>query len=203
MHEDEGRNLRLFVAVELPEEMRRAVTDQMEALRGRIKSQALRWVRPEGVHITLSFLGSVPKGRVPAIVDALHEAIRDVRPFELAPLGVGSFGGRARMRVVWLGVGGHEEALAALAKRVQEALEPLGFQPEARAFNAHLTLARVREDAPREERERIHDIITRVEAPDGGRCRVEHISLMRSTLRPGGAVYDALERFEFEPGAEA
>lgn len=193
------RNLRLFVAVELPDEMRETVVERMESLRRRLGSNALRWVRPEGIHITLAFLGSVAESRVPQLVDALRSAVAGVRPFDLMPADVGSFGGRARLRVVWIGVGGQEQALASLAKRVQDALAPLGFEPESRPFNAHLTLARVRDDASREERERIHDAIARDEKARAQPSRVDHVALMRSTLKPGGAEYAAVERFDFEP----
>ena len=101
----------------------------------------LRWVRPEGIHLTLKFLGNVEEHRVPSITDALAKA---TEAFELTiqPSGVGGFGGR-RIRVVWVGLEGDVERLAALATRVDEACGALGFERERRPFAAHLTLARV------------------------------------------------------------
>lgn len=187
--------LRLFVAIELPEAVRRALEEAMLMLQREGATTGLRWVRAEGVHLTLQFLGATAAERVPSMRDALAAAAHAVPPFELAPGGLGSFGGRSRMRVIWIGMGGDEEALADLAARVREALAPLGFAADRDQFRAHLTLARVREDTSREERERLYDLIGRVAAPVMPRFGVDRISLMQSILGPGGAQYRALATF--------
>ena len=105
------------------------------------------------------------------------------------------------MRVVWVGVDGDTEALADLAGRIEDAMEPLGFARERRAFNAHLTLARVRDDASPVERERIFDALAAFSAVAMPSFRATEVSLMRSTLGPGGATYDALARFALREGA--
>ncbi len=196
--EDASKQLRLFVAIELPEATLRALAETMSALRraapgaGRPVGDAVRWVRPEGVHLTLQFLGGTAEERVPLIHTGLRLAVRDVAPFEVAPGGVGSFGGRANLRVVWVGLNDDGGALAGLANRVQSAMEQLGYEREQRAFNAHLTLGRVREDASRDDRARLHDALARFDAPAIPPFHVERVSLMRSTLGRGGAVYDQL-----------
>ncbi len=195
--DDEG-TLRLFVAVELPDEVRGALVSTIDALRRAGAQDGLRWVRPEGVHVTLKFLGAVPLGRVLAIVDALKTGLRAAAAFDLQPAGVGSFGGRRNLRVVWVGVGGDIEALSALAARVEAALAPLGFPPEQRPFAAHLTLARVWEDAPSSGREALHALLARFEPPPYPTFHVEHVSLMQSTLKPRGAVYRALATFPLQ-----
>jgi 2'-5' RNA ligase len=189
------RTLRLFVAIELPDETKRELTRTIERLRDAIGGDALRWVRPEGIHVTLKFLGAVEPERVEAIQTALRIGLRDVDAFTLRPEGAGSFGGRRNLRVVWVGVGGEVEALARAASAVEGALAPLGFPTEQRAFNAHLTLARIRDDAPASERERVHAALGAFRAPAFAAFHVEHVSLMRSTLGRGGAVYDAIGAF--------
>lgn len=185
----ESKHLRLFIAVELPQPTLRTLVETMEAMRRVAPNDAVRWVRPEGIHLTLQFLGATDEERLPLLHTALRMAVRDAAPFDVAPSGVGSFGGRANLRVVWVGTGDDGGALAAVAERVQRATEPLGYAREQRAFNAHLTLGRVRDGVSREERMRLHDAIARFQAPPIPPFRVERVSLMQSTLGRGGAVY--------------
>ncbi|TAK60433.1 MAG: RNA 2',3'-cyclic phosphodiesterase [Dehalococcoidia bacterium] len=191
-NEGASKQLRLFVAIELPEATMRALIETTAALRRVAPDDAVRWVRPEGIHLTLQFLGATDEDRVPLIHTALRLAVRDIAPFDVAPAGVGSFGGRANLRVVWVGLGDDGGALAELADRVQTATEPLGYAREQRTFNAHLTLGRVREGASRDDRARLHDALARFDAPPIPSFHVERVSLMRSTLGRGGAVYEQL-----------
>ena len=190
--------LRLFVAIELPGGVRDAIGGTIGRLRAADAGDALRWVRPESVHLTLKFLGSVEQERLPAIKTALRLGVRDAAPFELRTGELGSFGGRRNLRVVWVDVLGDTNALTTLAARVEAALQPLGFPAEPRPFAAHLTLARVRDDAPSPERERIHALLPRVESGVVPAFRVTSCSLMRSTLQRGGAVYEALSTYDLE-----
>jgi 2'-5' RNA ligase len=215
-------NLRLFVAVELPDGLKRALEDAAAVLKRAGADEGLRWVRPDGIHLTLKFLGATPASRVPAIVDALRDHLRRAAPFDLQPRGFDAFHGGKKaatfrtwresyahnVRVLFVGLTGGTEALSALAERVEAELVPLGFPRENRAFFAHLTLARVREDSTREQRERISsamdgfphasDVYTGRRAEHDVTfppMRVESVSLMQSTLQRGGAVYRALETF--------
>ena len=190
--ERSSKQLRLFVAVELPEATLRALIETIEALQRVAPGDAVRWVRPDGIHLTLEFLGATDEERLPLIHTALRLAVRDAAPFDVTPSGVGSFGGRANLRVVWIGIGGDGGALADLADRVQTAMEPLGYPKEQREFNAHLTLGRVREGASRDERARLHEALARFEPPPIPPFHVERVSLMQSTLGQGGAVYQQL-----------
>src|SRR5512140_3599324 len=143
--EDASKRLRLFVAIELPEATLQALIETMDALRRVAPGDVVRWVRPEGSHLTLQFLGATAEDRVPLIHTALRIAVRDAASFDVAPRGVGSFGGRANLHVVWVRLGEDNGALGELSARVQMAMEPLGYEREQRPFNGHLTLGRVRE----------------------------------------------------------
>lgn len=184
--------LRLFVAIGLPDDVRAGLADAAERLRAAGASSGLRWVRPEGIHITLKFLGATVEGRVPAIDGALRTALRDATPFWLRAEGFGSFGGRRNLRTIWVGVGGETDTLASLAGRVEQALVPPGFERERRAFAAHMTLARVPEPTPAAERERVYDVLQRFGPPAFAAFTVDRVSLMQSELSPGGARYTAL-----------
>ncbi len=189
--------LRLFVACELPDEVRRALGSLQDGLRSHLGAAArLRWVRPEGIHVTLKFLGAVEASRVDELTGALSAAIE---PFELnvRSESVGGFGG-ARLRVVWVGLEGDVEGLAALAERIDVALEPRGFPRERRPFAAHLTLARVPDETPPAERRRLSELLSTYQIPAQPSMTLTEVSLMQSTLGPGGAVYRKIASFPRE-----
>jgi 2'-5' RNA ligase len=191
---DREPSMRLFVACELPSQVRAALEAAQGELRAR-GAEGLRYVRVEGIHVTLKFLGEVPRPKVSAIQEALGAAVPARPGLRLRPGGLGTFGGRQRLRVVWIGLEGDVEELAALASRVEKVLEPLGFPRERRPFTAHLTLARVRDSASPEERLRVVDAVEGCPLPAMPEFAVERVSLMQSILGPGGAVYRQLAAF--------
>jgi 2'-5' RNA ligase len=189
----EDQSLRLFVAVDLPDEVREALNILEGELRRHDLSD-LRWVRPHGIHLTLKVLGETPAARVAAITNALAGATRGRRSFRLALGEPGTFGNRRRPRVLWLDVVGDIEPLAELQAAVEKALAEVGFPPEERRFSPHLTLARVRQPAPPGTAERIAQALQAV-TPPRAEFDVREVVLMRSTLQPSGAVYERLAAF--------
>ena len=183
--------VRCFVAIELPAEARRRLGTLTAGLR-EAGVRGLRPVNPEGVHLTLKFLGDVSASQVGAVSAAMEGAAAAARPFDLELRGLGGFPDLRRPRVLWVGVEGDLEALQRLYEAVEAALSPLGFPPEGRAFTPHLTLARLREGTPTEERARAAAHLTSLAWEEGAAIPVGGVSLMRSTLRPGGAVYSRL-----------
>ena len=191
---NEGSELRLFVACELPSEMKAALSALQDALR-RQGAPPVRWVRAGGIHLTLKFLGSVPAQRVTDICAALAPTVDGIRPLQLSLGSLGTFGGRRGARVVWVGVNGDVERAAQLQRRVEEALARLGFPTEERAFSPHLTLARVPDHVGSAERERLWDLTKALAAPEAASVTIREVSLMRSVLGPSGAVYERLAAF--------
>ena len=192
MANEPSQQLRLFVACELPDEVRRALGRIQEDLR-RLGAGRLRWVRPESIHVTLKFLGGVESSRVEGITAALGPAV-EAFELRLRLASLGGFGG-ARLRVVWVGLDGDVEGLAALAGRVEAALQPLGFPLERRPFAAHLTLARVPDQVPPAERRQLASLVDRYRAPPPPSMTFAQVSLMESQLGPGGSVYKRLASF--------
>jgi 2'-5' RNA ligase len=186
-------SLRLFVACELPDEIRRGLGRLQDSLRREEAGRILRWVKPEAIHLTLKFLGAVPQRQVLEIEAALG---RRIEPFasSVRPAQLGSFGG-ARVRVVWVGLEGDLAGLASLAGKVDEALEPLGFSREARPFAAHLTLGRVRDGATDAERRELRGLIAGHRMAAFEPITLSEASLMQSVLGPGGSVYRRLAAF--------
>lgn len=180
--------MRAFVAIELSDDAKRALTALIQSLRGR-RIDGLRLVRPEGIHLTLKFLGSIDASRVPRIADALAAASARHKPFRLTLAEPDFFPNADRARVLWIGVGGELRPLRDLQRDVDETLAALGFAAEKRPFNPHLTIARMRDSAARADRRRAADAIAAYPLPDGIDISANAVSLMQSELRPGGAVY--------------
>ncbi len=150
----------------------------------------LRWVRPEGVHLTLKFLGAVPASRLEAVTAALEAAVEPFR-VEVRLSKLGGFGGR-RLRVVWAGLDGDIAALASLAESIDGAMASLGFPKERRPFAAHLTLARVPDDVGSRDRQAIGEVIERYRLGPQSPMILTQVALMRSILGSGGSVYRRL-----------
>jgi len=184
--------VRTFIAIELDPALRAALGDLVAELKRAPLARLGRWVDPFGIHLTLKFLGSVPTSRLPQLRQALHRAARTVEPFQLTLVGLGTFTPR-QPRVIWVGVHEPSGALERLQCAVERETGAMGFPPENRPFSPHLTLARVREQASSRERADLGAWIRAQGAGELGTMRVDEISLMRSELRPSGALYTRLE----------
>ena len=183
--------LRLFVAATLPAEARDAIARVIQGLRA-ADLTGVRLVDPDGVHLTLKFLGNVDSSRVPALTGALDAVGEGAAPFALHLRGVGVFPDRRSPRVLWAGVSGDTEVLAALARRVDDACANVGFAREQRPFSPHLTLARLRDRASADERQRAGTLLANIGPAPGESFAVEAFHLIRSTLTPSGPIYDTV-----------
>lgn len=180
--------LRAFVAIELSDDAKRALADLIQSLRN-WRIDGLRLVRPEGIHLTLKFLGNIDASRVPRIAAALAAASARHAPFRLTLTAPGFFPNADRARVLWIGVGGELRPLIDLQRDVDQTLAALGFAAEKRPFNPHLTIARMRDSTAGADRRRAADALAAYPLPPGIAISANAVSLMQSDLRPGGAVY--------------
>lgn len=184
--------VRSFIAVELDAVVLTALGDLQSRLKRAPLGRLGRWVAPEGIHLTLKFLGSVPKERIPEIGEAVARAARETAPFEITIAGLGCFPTVRRPRVIWVGVEEPSGALERLQSAVEHELERLGFAPEGRGFTPHLTLARIRDHATERERAECGAWIKQQGVGRLAVMRVHEVCLMQSDLRPTGAVYTRL-----------
>ncbi len=191
----EGERWRLFVALELPGPVREALAAVQASLRAQ-GLERLRWVRPEGIHLTLKFLGETPAARLGEIMAALEGAAGG-GTLRLALAGLGTFGDRRGPRVLWVGLEGDRQRLERLQARVEEALAALRFPREGRPFSPHLTLARVPENEMRRAAALLPSVLPRVTVPPVTMSLAE-MSLMRSHLHPAGAVYERVATFPLD-----
>ena len=187
--------MRAFVAVDLPEPIRTAISEQQHALRRALstapgRDDDIKWTRPEGIHLTLKFLGEISERQVTQVTDALA-GLGSFEPFGLEVKGFGFFPDTRRPRGLWVGVRAPLE-LGQLAGRVETAMQRLGFAAESRNFSPHLTLARLKVARPRP------DLVALLEAKREltlGRFEVSEFFLFESRLSPHGAQYRKVARF--------
>lgn len=186
--------VRTFIAILLPSEVRQALADAQARLRCGPGGGAGRWVRPESIHLTLKFLGDVPDARLEAVYRAVAAACAAQAPFALPVAGYGCFPNGRQPRVVWAGVGDTPDGrLAALYRAVDAALGAIGFERDERPFRAHLTLARIDDRAGRDEAAALGAAVAALQGEgELGRVPVARVSVMRSNLRPEGPHYSEL-----------
>jgi 2'-5' RNA ligase len=189
------QGIRTFVAIELPDPVRAVLTGVEDRLSEH--AAALKIVAPELLHLTMRFLGGLSGERVTAVQEAARSAASGQAPFRLHLSSVGAFGGRMP-RVVWVGIreDGGLAALRALFTRLEDELHVRGFDRERRALSPHLTLARVRERATREDIRSLGETVMRLAAgpPLAGSFEVRELTVMRSDLGPRGPRYTPLSR---------
>jgi RNA 2',3'-cyclic 3'-phosphodiesterase len=139
---------RLFVATPLEETARAAVVGLVEDVKGIVQGIAreprseVRWVRMDGLHLTVRFLGATDPARVAGVSAAVDAVASNVAPFRVTIGGAGAFPSAARPRTLWLGVGDGHAELANMAAHLDEVLVRNGWPHDDRPFRAHLTLAR-------------------------------------------------------------
>lgn len=189
--------IRAFVAVELDAPLRQALAQVQATLRGQLQQAVdpdvrIQWVKPESIHLTLKFLGAIPEERVSDIRAALARVACGHSRFTVDVEGLGVFPDVHAPRVLWVGLTAHGDTLTRLAADVETGLAALGFPPEARPFNPHLTLARIKE--------RSRDVGRALSAGGAltqearlGALPVAALSLMKSDLQPSGSVYTQLQ----------
>ena len=185
-------SIRTFIAVELPAEAREALEGVQEVLCQSPASRAGRWVACESIHLTLKFLGEVPASRLPSIHEATARGCAGRAPLAIRLSGLGCFPNARRPRVVWVGVEEPTGGLVALQRAVEDQLSKLGFSREGRAFSPHLTVARIHRGATGREIEVLGRLVAQTQIGVVAEFQADGVSVMRSELRPSGAVYTQL-----------
>ena len=189
--------MRSFIAIELPNELKLRLT-QLETELKRDEPPGVKWVNPDSIHLTLKFLGNIAIDMTVAITRAMEESARGITPFRLRAKGLGVFPNLKRAQVAWVGINGEVDRLSHLQGRLESNLTPLGFTPESRAFTPHLTLARLRNSASPDERQRFGQLIAGTKFEAAYTFQVNAVSLMRSQLTREGAIYSRISSVELK-----
>jgi 2'-5' RNA ligase len=192
---------RVFVGVPLPGDAAAAVVSIVETVRGRglpTGARDVRWVRLDGLHLTLRFLGPTPDDLIPAAVEAIRVAARAAAgPFDLHLGGAGTFPSPHRPRTLWIGVADAAGGLAALRAGVEQALVAAGWPPDDRPFHPHLTLARADGIAVGPL---VADRLAAAIGHDRIAARIERVGLFESVTGGGPARYVPVDLADLGPG---
>ncbi len=148
----------------------------------------LKLVEPENLHLTLRFLGEIPK----PTLELVREELKSLRfnQFKLNLQGTGAFPNLRRINVVWIGIKEGEENLKEIAKKVESMLKKLGFPPDPKGFSPHLTIARVRTG---KNKDRLVSFIEKFRDYEVGWMTVDSVRLKKSTLTPKGPIYTTID----------
>lgn len=184
--------VRCFIAVDITDAVKQELEVLLTALR---RADAdVKWVATGNLHLTLKFLGDATMEQVAQIQSFLKELCSKEKSFSVHFSGLGAFPVMEHPRVLWVGMDEGGDRLKALAEKIEAGVEKMGFAKESRAFSAHLTLGRVR--GPR----RIKELAQAMKAAafsSAHKVLVDHVTFYKSTLTPGGAVYEPIGAFYF------
>jgi len=195
--------MRAFIAIDLPESIRESLARKMDEIRQSLtvpiqsnRDSTIRWSRPEGIHLTLKFLGEITQPQVAQITSALS-TLKPIGKFSIEVKGFGFFPDAARPRVFWAGVVAPPD-LAQWAGRIENKMEELGFAREDRGFNPHLTLARFKNPKPQPT---LRALVEQQKDAFLGRFEASEYFLFESKLSPQGSQYRKVIRFPKIPAA--
>lgn len=184
--------MRLFIALELSEEQRR----ELALFQARFKSNfsGVRWVKPEGMHLTLKFIGETDQARVESISDVMDSVVRSEQPFNTVYSGCGVFPAPGKARILWVGLNRGAEITTEIAERLDSSLSGQGFKKEKQQFKPHLTIGRIRQSL---ESKLINEFLNSGDDFHTSPALVNSITLFRSNLTSHGAFYTVVCRKHF------
>lgn len=183
--------LRCFIAIEIPEAIKRAIVSSIDGLK---KSGAdVKWVSPEHIHITLQFLGETEEALVPVINETLDKILLPYSSFYIKIAGVGCFPDTRRPRVIWVGTE-ESQPVINLHGDIAKGMARLGYREEERNFTPHLTIGRVKSNR---NMGGLLKKIDEIKTTYFSAFEVQNITLMKSELKPSGAKYYSLAEIPF------
>jgi RNA 2',3'-cyclic 3'-phosphodiesterase len=180
--------IRAFIAIDLSPEIRRMLEQVTLQLKERLGDAPIRWAPAQNIHLTLMFLGDVSVKNLEMLKKVLQNEVSSHHSFEFSVGGVGAFPNNRHARVIWVGVEAPAELLN-VQRGIEAAVSRLGYAREERPFSAHLTLGRVSRNATSKDIHLISDVLESTKVGFLGVAQVDAIHLLKSDLRPTGAVY--------------
>lgn len=181
---------RVFCAIALPSLVREKISEHIRRLREAAPDSSASWSRAENVHLTLKFVGEVSSDRVNNLSEAAANAVVGFSSFEIGIGNTGAFPKQGPPRVLWIGVNDHTERLAELQTKLDAECLRLGFEKEARAFNPHLTIARMRKPQGARALALAHKEL----GFELTQVRVMELLVIRSELSSQGSKYTVISR---------
>lgn len=175
--------MRTFVALSVNVEQNLKVI--LHKIRDELKDQKIKWVNFDTLHLTLFFLGETSNDQVADIKTILKTELSSFDQFKITLSGIGMFGGNQNPKVLWLGIN-HSNELAKLHQIVNDAIKTIGFTPDERGFNPHITIGRIKQlDSPK----LLSGVIDRFKYEDFQCNSIDSVTLYSSNLTPKGPIY--------------
>lgn len=190
--------MRCFIAIDIDEAIKADLVDVQAQIKRQVDLEpgAVRWVQPEGMHLTLKFLGDIKDTQSVDVCAVTQTVCERHRAFTVEVKEVGYFGGRLA-RVVWMGMGSDSQALLNLQGDLEAQLDQVGWPPEARRFSGHLTLGRVKQSRAGLA---LAGALATFKDLNLGSIPVDKVSVYQSQLRPQGPLYTALAKYQLNTG---
>ncbi|MBN2413803.1 RNA 2',3'-cyclic phosphodiesterase [candidate division KSB1 bacterium] len=183
-------DIRTFICFEIPVPIKERIVKLQNELRS--LGRGVRWVNPDGIHLTLKFLGDVQEKDIVKIAEAVKTSVNGFMPVKIKIANTGAFPNFKRPRVIWIGVEEPTGQLVEIHRVIEQELEKLEYEKENRNFSPHLTLGRIKSS---DGIEKITNKLSNREINFGEFTAVE-IIIMKSELKPSGAVYTPLFKIE-------
>jgi 2'-5' RNA ligase len=184
--------IRSFLAFELHPVTGKVIEELSRDLRN--SSMSAKWVKPENMHITIVFMGSIEDTMVQPIGEAVRGVVSQYDPMSVYLNGIGCFPDARRPRVLWIGLGGEIERLAQLRDALMQKLIPFGIKEEKRDFRPHLTLGRFKKFSGA-NRDELQKVLKKYSGLSGPEFVLRELVMFKSELRPDGARYSKLHIF--------
>ena len=180
--------MRTFIAVEMPTDVKKVIGNYIDSIQGSFKG--VKWVLPQNLHLTIKFLGEVKESDLKNLSGCVEKAASDFSPFSIDLSNIGFFPSSKNLKVIWIGMDGGADNLPDLFQELENFLENLGFDREARAFSPHLTIGRMK----KKKKHKYHVNINPEELPEFEPVEfyVKSIAIIKSTLTPQGPIYEKL-----------
>ena len=183
--------MRTFIAVDFSPQIIRKITEIIDYFKTQTPNNAIKWVAPENLHLTVKFLGEVKENEIDNIKNLINQSLTDEDAFEIGVEGLGMYPNSHKPRVIWLGIKGGKP-LIAIHNKLEKALQEIGIKHEKRDYSPHLTIARVRRGADNETVKTIGKTLSAFKVDSLGSCTINNIVLYKSDLTPQGPIYTPL-----------
>ena len=185
-------NWRVFCAIEFPRKVVDPALERIRVLRERFPQVAAGWIRDGNFHLTVKFIGEVPRANVEKLSAAAERATTNLSSFNLVVASAGSFPKNGPPKVLWLGVKDQSGKLQVLHQRLEETCAVEGFEKDERAFHPHLTIARIRKIGGARELAAAH----RELGFEAVEVLISELLVIRSELSSAGSKYTVISRHD-------
>ncbi len=183
--------MRTFIAIELPQEIK----DILARLQGELKKSGadVKWVESKNIHLTLKFLGERNEKKIAGISEIIEEAAKNNYSFQAEISSLGAFPKIDFPRIIWVGINQGDSETKKIAQELEEKIAKIGIPKVDRPFSSHITIGRTKSASNRENL--VRDLKNNADKlkEENLRFPVTKITLFKSTLTPGGPIYEALK----------